>query len=87
LHSNQFEPSRTAMCRDLFRATTVIRHGSTGLQQVRADRGFMSVVAVLAHTAAGFVEIDPTRGVVVWAPALTGIAAIARSAIAVIVML
>jgi len=33
-----------------------------------------------AHTAAGFEGINLARGVVVWVPGLTGIAAIARSA-------
>jgi hypothetical protein len=40
-----------------------------------------------AHTAAGFEGINLARGGVVGVPGLTGIAAIARSAIAVIVRL
>ena len=60
-------------------ATALVRDGTTSL---RVLFGLDS-----AQTAAGFELIDPARGVVVWAPGLTGIAAIARSAIAVIVRL
>ena len=51
------------------------------------EGGCSSVFAVLAHTAGRFDGIDRARMLVVGAPGLTGIAAIARSAIAVIVRL